>query len=311
MKKYILLFLYTAVFPLFIFGETPTKPQSDPNQKIEKLSSDTQDLNTPTKLCRDCDFCSYFEFDIGYRRDSIKDSLELISTWYDITGARTQKTNFAQLNFKGGIKFLKHLFVNGSIGYGILGSSKESEESFLTGTSILVNEYTKTFNSGHAFDWLVGGGFFLNLYKNRVALLPEIGYNSKKYLVKNSLDLKITSPYVGGKLYFAPGANIGICIFGSYFFSPTRKETGYLHLVSSSDSFKTHEMKTSSGIPAYIVGADLSYLITRHFSVSFNWERFAASTKTKKFDFGSGITGNQTLNHWISNQYTVGARYTF
>lgn len=315
MKKLYTAIIWCALAPSLILSQdsdsdTSTQPSA---HQITKGFADTQDLNTPTKLCREDNFCSYFEVDIGYRHDNVKNTLDQSSTWYNITGSRQQKSDFCQLNFRGGFKFLKYLFLNGAIGYGFLTSDKETESSFLTNTNILVNSYSKKFTSGHTFDWLVEGGFFLPLYKQRIAFLPEIGYGSKKYYVKNSLDLKVSSPYAGGKLYFAPGANIGLSIYGNYFFAPTRSETGWLYLVSSNSFFKTHDVKTHHGIPTYNVGANISYLFTRHFSVSFNWERF--QTSASQVDIEESVINNVEskirLNHWISNEYMLGIRYSF
>lgn len=280
------------------------------NAGIEKKSHDCQDLRVPTKLCVDKDFCSYFEFDVGYRYDNISTLLEVLTLFNEIKEHTKNKANIAQLNLKAGMRFYKYMFLNGSVGYGILGSDKNDLRAVYADTDIVANEVTHSTSSGYAFDWLFGGGMLIPIYKQIVALLPEVGYQAKKIHVEDTLNLRIASPYIGGKLCTAPGYNFGLTVYGSYFLSPRRTQNAF-YKASTGKYVEDYNLKSQNHMPSYILGANVSYLFTSHLSVSLNWERFASSSKRYDMNLPLAIDEVQKLNHWISNQYTAGIRYTF
>jgi hypothetical protein len=284
----------------------------------EKNHNRAQDINIKTCLCQDSNFCPYLEADIGYRHDNINNTLELYDNLYDIEGGRRQRVDLLQLNFRAGALIHKYVFIKGNIGYALLDKDQEAEESFLKGTNYLVNSYNKEFNSGHAFDALVGGGARIPLYKEYLAADVELGYDYRKISITDSLTTRVSSPYVGGTLYGALGWNLQLSIYGGYFFSPAAKETGYLYLVKSNSFAPAPGFHTHHHISAYKVGSNLSFMFTDHLSVDFNWERFSASTGFEEGVYNLDLSGidftgfyKAKLEHWISNQYVIGLRYSF
>lgn len=277
------------------------------------LINTTQDIYVGTTLAKDNIFSPYLEVDLGYRYDTLNNILELNSSYYDILGSRKQKLQLFQLNVKTGFRFLKYLFLKGNVGFGF-GHDKDIESSYLKDTDYLVNSYTKGFSDAYGFEWLFGGGFHIPLYKKYLALDPELGYDYKKIKIPNSLKLRVSAPYVGGTLYFSPGYHVSGSVYGSYFFLPAMEESGYLYLVNSNTFLPVPDVHTHSGITAYKVGATLAYLFYKHYSVSFEWERFSAKGGAVSGVFGpalANIASNATLDYWHSNQFQLGIRYSF
>lgn len=277
-----------------------------------------QDINPQTCMCNNRHFCAYVESDIGYRHDNISNLLELYDDLWDITGGRRQQINLTQLNFRGGAVIYDYVFIKGAIGYGFVNSDKEKEASYIKGSNYLVNSYYKEFNSGHAFDGLVGGGARIPLYKKYLAMDAEIGYDYKKIFITNSLKTRISSPYVGVTFYGSLGYHFQLALYGSYFVSPAAQESGYLYFVKTNSFAPAPSFRTHHHVTAYKTGANLSYLISDHVSVLFNWERFSSKTGAVNgaFDIpimNTTVTGlfSAKLNHWISNQYVLGLRFTF
>lgn len=287
-------------------------------ERTENNYNRAQDINIKTCLCQDSNFCPYIEADIGYRHDNINNTLELYDALWDITGGRRQRVDLMQLNFRAGALIHKYVFIKGNIGYAFVNKDQEAEESFLKGTNYLVNSYTKEFNSGHAFDGLIGGGARIPIIDDYLALDAELGYDYRKISITNSLTTRVSSPYVGGTLYGALGWNLQLTIYGSYFFAPAAKESGYLYLVTSNSFTPAPSFHTHHNISAYKVGSNLSYMFTDHISLNLNWERFSASTGFENGVFNIPILGTivsgdfqAKINHWISNQFVLGFRYSF
>ena len=285
--------------------------QVEPAQEVKKGHS-SQDIIIHNAYYEDNWFTPYVEMDMGYRYDTINTNLELLSDIYDVIGARKQKLDLFQLNFKAGMRFLQYLFLKTNVGLGFLISDKDIEASYLNGTDFLVNSYTKTFHKGFGLDWLIGGGFHIPLYKDYVVLEPEIGYDYKRIKVNHSLRVRISSPYAGGSLCFSPGAGVGITFYGEYFFDPALNETGYLYLVKSDSFIPSPTVYTHHHITAYKVGAYLSYLLECKLSLDFIYERFSGGSGYVTGSFEGGLdTFRERLDYWRENIFQFGLRYSF
>lgn len=279
------------------------------NETQDLSSKTSQDLFVDSRLCRDKNFCSYFQMDVGYRQDSISNTSEIQSMLYDISGSRSQKVHLSQLNLKAGMRFVKYLFVKGDVGFGFLAKDTDVESSYLNGTNYLVNSYKKQFYRGSAFDVVAGGGLHLPIRKS-FSLDPEIGYMIKKITVEDSLKIKISGGYAGAAIYYSPGYHLGLSVFGHYLFAPGMNETGYLYFVKSNSFLKFPDIRDHN-MTVYKVGASASYLFAKNLSVSFNWERFSASSSVNKGSLVTGMDFYQKLDYWHSNKYQIGFRYSF
>jgi hypothetical protein len=278
---------------------------------FDELKTTSQDLFINTTMCQEKEVCPYLEVSAGYRYDKIDNQLELVTGPYTIDGGRLQKMQFSQLNFKGGIRFKKYLFLKGLAGLGFLSKDTDYEQSHLKNTTILVNQYTKTFDRGFGQDYVFGGGFHIPFFKKYFSFDPEIGYMFKKVRVNNSLKTRISGGYVGGTVYFSPGYHIGLSFYGDYVFAPGRMESGYLYIVNTDSFLRLPEIESSSNINAYKLAASISYLFSKNISINFNWERFSASTGTEHGTLVPGVKFSQTQNFWHSNQFVFGVRYSF
>lgn len=300
-------FILATLCPLSVFTEETS------NNKYR-----AQDINLKTSLYQNDHLSFYLEGDVGYRHDSFNNFLELYNDLWDIDGSRQQKADLTQLTFKAGTIIHEYIFARGSIGYAFLNKDHDTESSYLWGTDYLINSYEKSFSKGHAYDALIGGGARIPLYPDYLALDAEVGYNYKKIYIKNSLETKVSSPYVGGTLYGTPGWDVQFAFYGNYFFLPTLKESGYLYIVNDDSFSPTPTINTNKNVTAYTIGLNVSYMFFDHMSVNFNWDRFSVSSGYEEGSFaipvlGSVVTGSYAakLDYWNSNQYTFGFRYTF
>jgi len=217
-----------------------------------------------------------------------------------------------QNNLVLGLTYKDRGYLNAMGGYGYLCNNvAKFKTTYVTAGNLVINS-TFTNKAGYAADWEVAGGHYINLYRRRVELAPELGYTYKRLKANNMYKEKFAAPYVGGRLNIAltKDFKVNLTGFWDYYFCVSRYDASYSYL-NLSYYLNPNPYVTGGTIWAFKTGANLTYKPYKHWTFGLNWQMFHEGTKPQTVSVSNGIYSGTEYMYWNSQQIQFSTNYSF
>ena len=250
------------------------------------------------------------ELGLGWRLDGVKYDGNVTGNTAPYNFRISDTANLIQLNFRGDATAFKYLYFRTDLGYGFVITDHTHFEQKIADVS-MASSYSKSNNSGFAWDWLVAGGCHIPVYQEMVVFEPEMGYLVKKLQIDDSTTTRVSAPFAGLRI----SANFcgSYCweAFFDYLFAGVRQQNGQYINNQNGLTVNLPEVHGHGVRNAYQVGSSFKYMPWEHWVFTLDWQLFHAQSKFKAVPYGILNTLNESLNEWMSNQIEVMARYNF